>query len=263
MQFVKTKIALLIALMVSIVLLTGCSLSPAQQYQYSDEVDYLYPKGVVASPANGVTVAALPLRIGIAFVPDKNPRGPSSALLEQQKMKLMDKIKLQLLRDSIIGKVELIPSSYLSTRGSFSGLDQIRGVFGVDAIFLFSFEQAQYTDRGLLSLGYWTVIGAYFIPGEKNDTSSMISGVAYDITQRQMLFRTNGISQSKALSTPVNHSQEIREERIHGFEQAAADLLKNLDRSIAEFKQKLRETSPAVVLFKAPDNVDSDFWMED
>ncbi len=261
MQSIKTKASLFISLMIVITLLTGCSFAPAQQYKYSDEVEYLYPKGVSASSGNGMSVAALPLRIGIAFVPDKNPRGPGSALLEQQKMALMDKVKIQLLQDPVIAKVELIPSSYLSTSGSFRDLDQIRGVFGVDTVFLFSFEQAQYTDRGLLSLGYWTVIGAYFIPGEKNDTSSMISGVAYDIPQRRMLFRAYGVSQSKELSTPVNHSQEIREERIHGFEKAAEDLLKNLDRAIAEFKQKLRETTPAVDVITETDAVEAGFWV--
>jgi len=255
---INSRIILLV--MITITVLSGCSLSPKQQYKYSDEVEYLYPKGASSSLNNGVSVAALPLRMGIAFVPDKNPRGPDSALLEQQKMQLMDKIKQQLLNDPIIGKVELIPSSYLSSSGSFNDLDQARAVFGVDSIFLFSFEQAQYTDRGLLSLGYWTVIGAYFIPGEKNDTNSMISAVAYDIPQRQMLFRTHGISQSKELSTPVNYSQEIREERIYGFEKAAKDFIKNLDTSLAEFKKNLRNTTPAIDVIKETDGVETNFW---
>ena len=260
MLFQKTKTRLFILVMITITILSGCSLAPKQQYKYSDEVEYLYPKGVNSSLSNGVMVAALPLRMGIAFVPDKNPRSADSALLEQQKIQLMDKIKQQLLNDPIIGKVELIPSSYLSSSGSFSNLDQARAVFGVDSIFLFSFEQAQYTDRGLLSLGYWTVIGAYFIPGEKNDTNRMISAVAYDIPQRQMLFRTHGISQSKELSTPVNHSQEIREERINGFEKAAEDLLENLDVTLSGFKKNLREKTPAMDVIRKSDKLDTNFW---
>ncbi len=255
---IKTRIFIVVMMMTTIV--SGCSFAPTQEYKYSDEVEYLYPTGANPASVNGVTVAALPLRIGIAFVPDNNPRGPNSALLEQQKMQLMDKIKQQLLLDSIIGKVELIPSAYLSSSGSFNNLDQVRAVFGVDSIFLFSFEQAQYTDRGLLSLGYWTIIGSYFIPGEKNDTNSMISAVAYDIPQRQMLFRSHGVSQSKELSTPVNFSQEIREERINGFEKAAQDFIKNLSVSLAEFKNNLRGTTPALEVILESDGLESNFW---
>lgn len=256
----KTNSRFFILVVITITILSGCSLSPEQQYKYSDEVEYLYPNGISSTPSNGVMVAALPLRMGIAFVPDKNPRGPDSALLEQQKMRLMGSIKQKLLNDPIIGKVELIPSSYLSSNGSFNNLDQARAVFGVDSIFLFSFEQAQYTDRGLLSLGYWTLIGAYFIPGEKNDTNSMISAVAYDIPQRQLLFRTYGVSQSKELSTPVNYSQEIREERIYGFEKAAEDFIKNLDVSLIEFKKNLRATTPAIDVIKKPNGLETNFW---
>ena len=262
MQVQKIKAGLITLVLISIALLSGCSLSPTQQYQYSDEVGYLYPKGGGQAPQshNGVSVAALPLRMGIAFVPDRNPRGPDSALLEQQKMQLMQAIKQQLLVDPVIDKVELIPSSYLTSSGSFSDLDRVSRVFGVDTIFLFSFEQAQYTDRGLLSLGYWTIIGAYFIPGEKNDTNSMISGVAYDIRQRQMLFRAYGVSQLKALSTPVNHSQEIREERILGFKKAAKDLVGNLDVALEDFKMNLRETTPALDAIKPSTGSDEGFW---
>jgi len=175
-------------------------------------------------------------------------------------MQLMQAIKQQLLVDPVIDKVELIPSSYLTSSGSFSDLDRVSRVFGVDTIFLFSFEQAQYTDRGLLSLGYWAIIGAYFIPGEKNDTNSMISGVAYDIRQRQMLFRAYGVSQSKALSTPVNHSQEIREERILGFKKAAKDLVGNLDVALEGFKVDLKETTPALNVSKPSTGSDEGFW---
>jgi len=175
-------------------------------------------------------------------------------------MQLMTRVKRQLLADPVIAQVELIPSSCLSIHGGFKDLDQIRAVFEVDTVFLFSFEQAQYTDRGLLPLGYWTVIGACFILGEKSGTNSMISGVAYDLPQRQMLCRASGVSQSKELSTPINHSQEIREERVHGFKTAAQDLLKGLDGSIAEFKQWLQESTPALSALKKKDLSTGGFW---
>jgi len=44
MQVQKIKAGLITLVLISTTLLSGCSLSPAQQYQYSDEVGYLYPK---------------------------------------------------------------------------------------------------------------------------------------------------------------------------------------------------------------------------
>ena len=37
----------------------------------------------------------------------------------------------------------------------------------------------QFTDEGLASFAYWTIIGAYIIPGEKNDTHTMLDAVVY------------------------------------------------------------------------------------
>ncbi|NIQ95366.1 MAG: rhombotarget lipoprotein, partial [Desulfuromonadales bacterium] len=63
-------------------------------------------------------------------------------------------------RHDFIGRIELIPAPYLRPGGSFANLDQIRTMYGVDAMALLSYDQVQYTDEDLLSLTYWTIVGA-------------------------------------------------------------------------------------------------------
>lgn len=40
----------------------------------------------------------------------------------------------------------------------------------MDVVALVSRDQVQFTDQGLLSLTHWTLVGAYIVPGERNDT---------------------------------------------------------------------------------------------
>ena len=40
-------------------------------------------------------------------------------------------------------------------------------MLGIDVIALFSYNQVQFRDEGLLSLTYWTLIGAYVAQGER------------------------------------------------------------------------------------------------
>jgi len=94
---------------------------------------------------------------------------------------------------------------------------------------LLSYDQTQFTEEGLASITYWTIVGAYIIPGEKNDTHTMVDAAVYDIQSRKMLFRAPGISHIKGLSTPVNLNEELRDDSIEGFKEASVDVIKNLD----------------------------------
>jgi rhombotail lipoprotein len=95
-----------------------------------------------------------------------------------------------------------------------------------------------------LSISYGTVVGIYVVPGEKNDTKTMIDAAVYDIASRKLLFRAPGIGDVKAAATPINWSEELREDSKKGFEEASTDLTANLKIQLAEFKEKVTN-SPA------------------
>ena len=73
-------------------------------------------------------------------------------------------------------------------------------MFGIDVIALVSYDIVQFTGEGLSSISYWTLVGAYAVRGEKNDTHTMIDAAVYDIASRKhldmLVFQVNGATSS-------------------------------------------------------------------
>jgi rhombotail lipoprotein len=201
-----------------------------------------------------IPVLPLPLRVGIAFVPpdSKHSLDDDDELSENQKMDLMKQISAQFKSYPFVKTIELIPTAYLAPRGGFANLDQIRTMYGVDVMVLLSYDQVQFTDQGLLSLSYWTIVGAYVVKGEKNDTQTMLDGAVYDIPSRQLLFRAPGLSKVKGSATPVNLSQQLRRDSERGFQEAATNLVTGLKVQLEEFRERVKSAPTKVKLVNKP-----------
>jgi rhombotail lipoprotein len=223
----------------------------SRQSRYrSSVVDYLYPnKDVQEVPS--VPRLSLPLKLGVAFVPESGGIG-ASELPEKEKMDLMDRISAEFRKLPFIKEIEIIPSAYLTSGGSFSNLDQIKTMYGVDVMALLSYDQVQHTDQGLLSVTYWTIVGAYIFQGEKNDTSTMMDAAVYDIASRKMLFRAPGLSHVKGSATIVNLTEQLRVDSSSGFRLASDDLVKNLQSQLDIFKTKVKERPQEYVVEQKP-----------
>src|SRR5439155_258207 len=87
----------------------------------------------------------------------------------------------------------------------------------------------------------WTIVGAYIVRGQKNDTHTMLDTVVYDIPSRKMLFRAPGLSEIKGSATLVNQSEQLRTDSEAGVSQATADMIKNLDAQLLAFREKVKE----------------------
>ena len=242
-KFRNWRFAPLVVLLAAAIAVTGCAglLEGQKTHRASSVVDYLYPGEANAIDKPTIAYLTLPIDVGIAFVPAAGGRQANRDLDETRKTALMESIAAGFGQHDFIRNVEMIPTAYLRPGGSFDNLDQIRTMYGVDIMVLLSYDQVQYTDEGLLSLTYWTIVGAYIFPGEKNDTSTMIDAAVYDIASRKMLFRAPGISQVKGSATFVNQSEELRRDSAEGFRVAADDLVVNLTAELERFKVKVKE----------------------
>lgn len=220
------------------IIFAGCAYQ-TKRHHSSSVYEYLYSdkKGHIETP--GIPLLSLPLRVGIAFVPETE--GGHHNLTEIDKINLMNEVSKHFKKYNFVKDIELIPSAYLTEKGGFTNLDQIHTMYGVDVITLISYDQTQFTDEGLASIFYWTIIGAYIVPGEKNDTHTMVDAVVYDIQSRKMLFRAPGISHIKGLATPVNQTEELRADSLKGFQEASTDAINNLDIQLELFKEKVKE----------------------
>jgi len=256
----KRKAGLLI---VVLVWLAGCG-HMVQRYN-SSAVDFLYPDKDRIVEKTGLPHLHLPIRVGVAFVPGNQGKngyrsgglwaggstGREDAVLsETEKTALLEKVGQRFETLDFIDTIQIIPSAYLVPQGSFSNLDQIRTMFDVDVIALVSYDQTQFTDEGVASITYWTLVGAYIVPGEKNATHTMVDAAVYDIKSRTLLFRAPGVSRIKSTATPVNLSEQLRKDRVTAFEQAADDLIANLEEQLNRFKETIEKQPEKVKISK-------------
>ncbi len=234
----------------------------------SSVVDYLFPNQEQAKIEPSVPVLKLPINVGIAFVPEQTGgrRGSSGVwsnwsgagvLSEAKKAELLEKVAANFRSLDYVDNIEVIPSVYLRQGGSFANLDQIRTMYGIDVIALVSYDQIQFTDEGLLSFTYWTIIGAYVVAGEKNDTHTMLDTAVYDIESRKMLLRAPGVSNVKGSSTIINLSEELRKDSQRGFELAADNMIPNLQAQLERLKEKIKQEPEKIKVVRATSSVSS------
>lgn len=246
-------IVLIMSLLV-IAFLCGCG-AGSRARSTSNLGEFLYPKMDGTVEKESPSALPMPFKIGIAFVPDSSSTvndSPTTTkagvrntlmLSEKQKTDLMGKILKVIQTYPFIKSIESIPSQYLVSKGGFTNLDQIRSLYGIDVIILLSYDQVQHTDEGLSSIMYWTILGAYMVEGEKNDTNTMIDAAAFYIPSRKMIFRCAGTSHVKAKSTPINLSEQLRIDSYDGFEKAVDSLTANLRGQLDQLPKK-SEKSP-------------------
>jgi rhombotail lipoprotein len=241
-----------VSVMVLAIIVSGCmGFYGANKSRYrSSVVEYLYPDKDVQE-VSSVPHLSLPLKVGIAFVPESGDLG-MPGLSEKEKMDLMERISSEFRKLPFIRDITIIPSAYLTKSGSFTNLDQIKNMHSVDEIVLVSYDQVQHTDEGMLSLAYWTIVGAYVVKGEKNDTSTLMDAVVYDIASRKMLFRAPGTNHIKGKATMVNLSEKLRADSSESFRLAADDLVVNLRAELERFKIKVKEMPQEYVVNHKP-----------
>ncbi len=218
------------------------SCTSQQSRSKSSVVDFLYPTELNTVIQPSIPTLSLPLKVGIAFVPEQSGSGLTSV----NKTELLEKVAGSFKALSFVSDIEVIPTEYLKPGGSFNNLEQIQTMYGIDIIALVSYDQVQFTDEGVLSLTYWTIVGAYVVSGEMNDTSTMLDTVVYDIKSKKMLFRAPGTSVVKGSATPVNLSKQLREDSIKGFNIASEEMTQNLHMQLTRFKENIKKNPEQV-----------------
>jgi rhombotail lipoprotein len=253
-----------VSLLLVCLAISGCATGTTRNA--TSIVDYLYPntRDPVVTPS--IPVLTLPTRVGIAFVPGgvraqqvgtfsaaRAFRGAQEGTLtEAKRMTVMQEVSNHFKKYPFVKDIEIIPSAYLTPRGGFANLDQIRTMYGLDVIALVSFDQTQFTDEGALSLAYWTIIGAYVVKGQKNDTHTMLDAVVYDIPSRKMLFRAPGTSHINGSATLVNLSEQLRKDSETGFNEATKQMITNLDQQLVAFRERVKERPAEYTVVRTP-----------
>jgi len=218
----------------------GCN-TPQTTTRRSSLMDYLYPKEKAAPAPNPAGARLkLPLRLGIAFVPSGSASWRVQNLMAPgQEKPLLDVVKQSFKDKPWVAEIKLVPSTYLRPGGGFENMDQVARMYGVDVMALVSVDQIQYTDPRWYSFTYLSIVGAYVLPGDANDTRTLIDAAVYDVASHTFLLRAPGQSQMKGSSTWAYREVQLREHSAKGLQLAMTDLAKNLDAEVASFKAEI------------------------
>jgi rhombotail lipoprotein len=231
----------------------GCaSMRPeARQYHVSSLLSYLYPDSTQVAPPESALVAEIrvPVRLGIAFVPDHNDA--LTRLSERDRMKLAESVRESFVHYPFIASIQTVPSEYLEAAGGFANLEQIASMLQLDLVALVSYDQVQNSDATGWSFLYWTGIGAYTIEGDRYDILTVVDTAVFDIKSRRLLMRADGTSKAAGTATWVGFSKSARDARSQGFEDACRTMIAALHAELSAFRDRAPQ-DPSIRLIIPP-----------
>src|SRR6266545_2119293 len=231
-------------IIVALLLLTSLSacFTQRQVQRRSNLMSYLYPDTSAPQTPNPAGARLqLPLRIGLAFVPPD--RGQSryagdfrSTFPAATETRLLTIVRKNFQGRDWVSEIVVIPSAYLVPRGGFSNLEQVARLMNVNVVALASIDQLQVSNPRRASFLYMSIIGAYVLPLDKNETRTMIDVAAFHVPTRTFLLRAPGTNVITGTSSAMDVDAKLEERSVKSFEMAMTDLSKNLSVEVDQFK---------------------------
>jgi rhombotail lipoprotein len=225
---------------------TACA-TPETVQRRSSLTAYLGGKPAAEPPPAGMVKLQLPLRLGIVFVPSDGGQRqgamvagaavePINAAYEQE---MHQKVSQLFGQKPWTLSFKTIPALYLTRGGGFDDLDQVSRSFGVDVVALVSVDQVQFSSPRWYAWTYWTLVGAYVIKGDKNDSTTLVDAAVYHVPSRTFLFRAGGVGTVRGSSSWSGREDALRGQARESLALAMANLSTSLDEGVATFKQDL------------------------
>ncbi|HEX9009977.1 MAG TPA: rhombotarget lipoprotein [Holophagaceae bacterium] len=243
-----------------LLLALGCA-TPETVQRRSSLASYLGAKPApAAAPAPGTAEVELPFRLGIAFVPadptqsrgDFAPTNQLGPLGPGQEPELHAKVAASFAQKAWARDLKTIPSLYLAKGGGWEDLDKVARSFQVDVIALVSVDQVQFSNPKWYAWTYWTLVGAYMVKGDKNDTTTVVDAAVYHVPSRTLLFRAGGVGTAKGTSTWSGREDAFRQQSRESLALAMTDLSASLDREAGAFRQAVAKGARTDVRLRDP-----------
>ncbi|MBL4659412.1 MAG: rhombotarget lipoprotein [Alcanivoracaceae bacterium] len=232
-------------LLISVFTLSSCAIFGEYRHRHTHTtslVQFLYPQGKLPLEDKRNPILNLPLRVGLAFIPDRSSKQVISPVLKNT---LLENVKASFGSKGYVNEIVVIPEMYLQTSQGFGTLEQIKNLYQLDVIALVSYDQMVNAKDNLLSLSYLTIVGAYIFPGTGYQVNTMIDMAVIDVDSRSILFRAAGTSSSKNQIVAEGYrSQAYRKRQNAEFELAMGQMQGNLIVELTKFEQRLGEKDP-------------------
>ncbi len=245
------KLKLLAMAAVSLTL-SGCSwlcsdMRPGREQQSSTPlVDFLYTDGKVPQQ-DAQPELHLPIRVAVSFLPGgAGPRNLQPGAIEREKV-------LSALREHFkalpyVSEIVVVPDYYLHAgKGDgFTQIEQLARLYRFDLFALVSYDQLQNSYQNDRSLAYWTIVGAYFVRGDRNETHTLLDVAVIDPKTRSLVMRAGGTSALKGNVTAVDAEHHSEAQSSRGFELATEQLIVNFSRELTDVEQRVRDGTARV-----------------
>ncbi|MCW8879991.1 MAG: rhombotarget lipoprotein [Kangiellaceae bacterium] len=229
--------------------LSGC-LTQGRHGVSSNLVNYLYPDGERPAHAQDqVPHLRLPLRVGIAFIPE-TVSDYRFSLSETEKHNLLQKVSQQFEGRPYIQSIDIIPELYLRQGKGFQTISQIAALHDLDVMALVSYDNVSITEENTLALTYWTIVGAFIFPGEKTQSQTFVDTAVFDIKTKKLLFRAPGSATADGLHNAIGQIGKKRKIRMKTFEQAVEKMTVNLDAQLSGFRERVKKQEVATVSYR-------------
>jgi rhombotail lipoprotein len=221
-----------------------------RQASSSTLVNFLYANQEVP-PVEAEVRLQLPIRVGVSFLPTKGPAGPSPADREQ----VLASIRENFRTLPYVSEIVPIPDYYLlsGAGNGFTQIEQLSRLHRLDLFALVSWDQITDSSQNRNSLAYWTIVGAYFVRGDRHETHTLLDLAVIDPVTRSLVLRAGGTSSLGGNTTLIDADKHELAQRARGFELATASLVGNFKRELTAFETRVREgTAPVRVVRGAP-----------
>ncbi|MGJ8663137.1 MAG: rhombotarget lipoprotein [Marinicella sp.] len=221
----------------------SCSMLGSERVRHSKTtslVGFLYPNGEIPPDKKSPTLH-LPLRVGLAYIPESGNRGHIDPRL---KLELLNTVKHQFENRRYVHSIQIIPDNYLSGPNSKNQLKQIKQLYQLDVMALVSYDQIVNRKENLLALTYLTIVGNYIFPGSHFDVSTLIDMALIDLESKRLLFRAAGTHGSKGTAAEAYTRHRYDKHQNNDFSAAMSKLQVNLNHELHNFETRLRAKDP-------------------
>jgi rhombotail lipoprotein len=212
-------------------------------------VDFLYTDGKVPQQ-DAQPELNLPIRVAVSFLPsDQGPRSFQPGAIDREKV--LNALREHFRTLPYVSEIVVVPDYYLHS-GKGDGLQQIEQLsrlYRFDLFALVSYDQIQNSYQNDRSLAYWTIVGAYFVHGDRNETHTLLDVAVIDPKTRALVMRAGGTNALKGNASAVDAERHADAQSSRGFELATGQLIENFSRELTTFEQRVREgTAPVKVV---------------
>lgn len=177
----------------------------------------------------------LPLKVGIAFLPSSHP---ASAITAAAEIDLLEPVVERFEKMPEVRRIQIIPSAALPPAGGLLALQQVSRMHGLDIIALVSYDQVQQVGDTAAAFAYWTIIGAYLVPGNEVSTHSFLSVSVFEPHSERLLMNAFGHSQvaDQYGTRFIKIDAEKRTQQTQGLQLAMLELQTSLSKEIEQFR---------------------------